>query len=176
MRPRIGLGGSGLDPVPGFTLVPEGQDFAGLYVCDACGWHVLAVDVAEHGKGSLRRCEKAAGGAADELAKRLPEIRSTKHGYGYGRLVFDVDSRTHVKLEPQRNGRFKVDDLYMLDSLTADDAEKLIRFIAELRKPKCKTCDGRGYVDEQCESAIAGMTVDPKLRPICDDCEGSGRK
>lgn len=39
---------------------------------------------------------------------------------------------------------------------------------------KCETCDGRGWIDEECESAIAGMTVPRHLRPICDDCDGRG--
>lgn len=44
------------------------------------------------------------------------------------------------------------------------------------RARRCRTCEGRGWVDEECESAIAGVTVDSKYKPICDDCDGTGRR
>ena len=57
-------------------------------------------------------------------------------------------------------------------------------FVANLRRireskvflPICKTCEGRGWIDEECESAIAGWTVSSDLRPTCDDCDGSGHR
>lgn len=39
----------------------------------------------------------------------------------------------------------------------------------------CKSCEGRGWLDEECESAIAGMSVPSHLR-FCDDCGGTGRR
>lgn len=41
---------------------------------------------------------------------------------------------------------------------------------------KCRTCNGRGWIDEECESGIAGISVPRHLRPICDDCDGKGYK
>ena len=55
-------------------------------------------------------------------------------------------------------------------------------FVAAVRRirasqaflPRCQTCQGRGWIDEDCESAIAGMSVPSRYRPICDDCDGTG--
>lgn len=38
----------------------------------------------------------------------------------------------------------------------------------------CETCDGRGWINEECESAIAGYTIDRNLKPTCDECDGRG--
>lgn len=38
----------------------------------------------------------------------------------------------------------------------------------------CRTCAGKGWIDEKCESAIAGMSVPSNLKPICDNCDGTG--
>lgn len=40
----------------------------------------------------------------------------------------------------------------------------------------CRECDGRGWIDEACESAIAGHSVPSRMRPICDSCDGAGRR
>ena len=54
-----------------------------------------------------------------------------------------------------------------------EGATKLVR-VHVYAGQKCRTCGGKGWIDEECESAIAGVTVPRHLRPICDDCEGTG--
>jgi hypothetical protein len=51
-----------------------------LEVCTKCGWY--------DGYTHARECDPKGGKLADEFAARFPGIKSTKLGYGHGRLTF----------------------------------------------------------------------------------------
>jgi hypothetical protein len=100
-----------------------------LPVCEKCGWPMAgSYEIASH-----RTCELVATGrGASALAARFPELRSTKFGYGTAQLTFELDEELHVRL--QCNSKtFQLEDLWLLDKLTADEAAGLVEAIADWR-------------------------------------------
>lgn len=105
-------------------------DFDTLTICPRCGWPVLSAAF----DGHVRDCpDVAAGAVAVELAARLPVLNSTKFGYGDRYLTFEPDDNMHVRLECRNDGTFRLEDTWLLDSLSTDEAEDLVRAIADWR-------------------------------------------
>jgi hypothetical protein len=109
--------------------------FGGLKVCPACGWHAL-IDHAE-------RCEPLAGKRASDLMAALPEVPSTKLGYGAGNVTFEPeelpDSQSfHVRFEVSDRENeprpFSVREVWLLDDLSQEEAASLVRAVVEWRK------------------------------------------
>jgi hypothetical protein len=101
-----------------------------LKVCPKCGWY-------DHGQlFRTDECDPDRGKIADELAAkaRAAGVSPTKLGYGFGNITIEVDERTHLQLEVNRNGTFDVRDLYMLDDLDPDDVMAIVETVKRIRE------------------------------------------
>jgi hypothetical protein len=104
--------------------------FNALPVCPKCGWAQISRDFNKH----VRDCPNvAAGTVAIELAAHLPELHSTKFGYGDGYLTFEPDDNMHVRLKCSNAETFKLEDVWLLGSLSIDEAADLVRALADWR-------------------------------------------
>ena len=83
------------------------------------------------------KCDPKLGAIADELAAKATAIglTPTKLGYGFGRLVINVDDRTSLKLDVNHDGTYAVDDLFMLDYLKADEVMEIMAALKRIRRP-----------------------------------------
>jgi hypothetical protein len=103
-----------------------------LDVCAKCGWHA-------HGPYSSNECDPAGAMSVDKLIAAVPEVPSTKFGYGYRNFVFETDSNFHVRLRVNRYQSegvghvFGLEDVWLLDDLSHDDAVDLVRTLAAWR-------------------------------------------
>lgn len=98
-----------------------------LPVCPKCGWY-------GHGPHCINPCDPKSGDVASKLAAAVPEVPSTKLGYGYGNLVFETDPNFHVRFQVDRRDRsFKLRDVWLLDDLSHDDAADLVKTLAAWR-------------------------------------------
>lgn len=105
--------------------------FNGLAVCKTCGWPIAGwLEFTGHVKCRL----KAAGDSAVALAALVPELPSTKYGYGTRGLVIAVDDQLHVRFECANDGTFDLRDVWLLDNLTKDAAAALVKAIAAWRQ------------------------------------------
>lgn len=106
--------------------------YNGLPVCGKCGWPMAGPYEEQQHRSA---CPYVTLGAnATALAERVDELPSTKFGYGTGGLVFELDKNLHVQLQCKKGGTFKLEDLWLLDDLTADEAADLVRAIASWRR------------------------------------------
>lgn len=99
-----------------------------LNVCARCGWY--------DGFHHSQKCEPALGQAAGALVERLMAAgaRATQLGYGTGRVNFQLAAEEHcfsITLRVDAPGRFSLQDVQLLGSLTADQVVAL----AEALKP-----------------------------------------
>lgn len=94
---------------------------SGQFVCPNCGWSVIDIDVKYNHHNA--RCHAAAGRLASDLAAALPELRSTKFGYGDGRLAFDIGGDRTVVFDchPDRLWLHHVGRAHALDAEAARD-------------------------------------------------------
>jgi hypothetical protein len=106
--------------------------FNGLAVCAKCGWPMAGPYEEQRHKTACPYV--TLGTSASALAERVDELPSTKFGYGNGQLTFELDKDLHVRLQCNKDGTFKLDDLWLLDNLTADEAADLVRAIAAWRR------------------------------------------
>jgi len=100
-----------------------------LEVCPKCGWYA-------HGPyASPTDCDAAAGDAASTLQAAVPEVPSTKLGYGQGVVAFEIDDELHVRLRTCSRvySDFHLDAVWLLADLSHDDAVDLVRTIAAWR-------------------------------------------
>lgn len=98
----------------------------GLPVCPTCGWHELMG----------HRCHPQRAEHARQLEDAVPEVPSTRLGYGGEMLVFDPDDAFTVQFSIRERGDapFKMEDLYILHALPLEAAADLVRTLAEWRK------------------------------------------
>lgn len=89
-----------------------------LKLCDKCGWH--------DGHGHARECSPKMGRSADRMAKRVPNIKSTKLGYGFGKLTFKFDDRHSVTLNVHDDGKFSVDHIFWIGDMMPVDVMLLV--------------------------------------------------
>lgn len=108
--------------------------YKGLPVCKACGWPMAGPY--EEGRHRSPCPYAPEGSIAAELAHRLPEVPSTKYGYGTGKLTFkiadddfEVSNNFSITLRPDPDGSFSLDRFHMLESLTPDRAEVFIQLL-----------------------------------------------
>ena len=94
-----------------------------LAVCPKCGWH--------DGFTHARECSPKAGALADKLVALFPNVKSTKLGYGFGRLTFQFDKQHSITLHVYRSG-FSVDSIFWLGGLDTHGAELLIKGLAKI--------------------------------------------
>lgn len=111
--------------------------FGDLKVCPKCGWHMLM--------NHEERCEPRAGKRASALAEALPEIPSTKLGYGDGMVTFEPAENASRDLQPlhvhfevsdrENEPRpFSLREVSLLDDLSQEEAASLVRAVVEWRK------------------------------------------
>ncbi len=100
-----------------------------LPVCPDCGWHKLQY---EH------TCRKNASRVATELARRVPDVRSTQLGYGGGMLTFEMDEHMSVRFNvDDRKGvrkPLRCEDVFLIGELSTDEATDLVRALADWRR------------------------------------------
>ena len=106
--------------------------YNGLRVCDKCGWPMAGSYEEQRHKSACPYV--ALGASATALAERVDELPSTKFGYGTGQLSFELDKELHVQLQCNKDGTFKLHEVWLLDELTADEAADLVRSIAAWRR------------------------------------------
>jgi hypothetical protein len=105
--------------------------FNGLPVCPKCGWPSAGpYETEEHRRDCVH---EPAGESACELAARLPDLPSTKFGYGTDQLTFEPDKNLHVRFHCNRSGTFKLEEVWLLDDLSQNEAASLMRAIADWR-------------------------------------------
>jgi len=106
--------------------------YNGLPVCSACGWPMAGQsEVALHAND----CPYAdAGKSATALARRFPELTSTKFGYGTEHLTFNLEDDLNVRFQCNSDETFQLHWVWLLDDLTADDAAGLVKAIADWRR------------------------------------------
>jgi hypothetical protein len=102
-----------------------------LKICAKCGWYA-------HGPyDGASACDPAAGDAVATVMKAVPEVPSTKLGYGRGSFVFESDEQFHIRLEvdrrPDRAAPFRLRDVWLIDDLTHDDVVDLVRTLVAWR-------------------------------------------
>lgn len=114
--------------------------FHGLAICKTCGWPIAGqLEYTVHVRCRL----KAAGESAVALAALVPELPSTKYGYGARGLVVTIDDQLHVRFECADNGTFDLRDVWLLGNLTKDAAAALVKAIAAWRQTsKPSSADG----------------------------------
>lgn len=106
--------------------------YNGLPVCGRCGWPMAGLDEIEKHAGE---CPHAvAGASAVRLAERLDDLPSTKFGYGTRQLAFEIDRELSVRLKCNPGRTFYLEDVWLLDDLTQDEAADLVRSIAAWRR------------------------------------------
>jgi hypothetical protein len=107
--------------------------FNGLPICQKCGWPMAGQhEIAQHKSD----CHYVAAGAnAEALAARFPELASTKCGSGTGQLTFKTDRELHVRFQcrDSKTKPFRLEEVWLLDNLTADEAAGLVEAIADWR-------------------------------------------
>lgn len=101
-----------------------------LETCDRCGWRHAADDMSR--RLHQESCSPEAGAAADALAALVPDVTSTKHGYGDGRLAFKLNPEHTVALDVARDGTFRVSHFFWLSRLSQDQAARLIRALRDV--------------------------------------------
>jgi hypothetical protein len=110
-----------------------------LPICSKCGWYA-------HGPYRTAECDPIGGAAADKLIAAVPEVPSTKFGYGYPNFVFEQDDNFHVRLQVSRPTRagyvFALEDVWLLDDLSHEDAVDLVKTLAAWRTRQLERRDG----------------------------------
>lgn len=108
-----------------------GTTFNGLPVCPKCGWATAGPrETEEHRRNCVH---EQAGRSACELADRLPELLSTKFGYGTDQLTLEPDDRLHIRFQCRGDGTFSLEEVWLLDDLDQNEAASLVRAIADWR-------------------------------------------
>lgn len=126
-----------------------------LPVCQVCGWYV-------HGRSDgPDACIPKAGKHADELITAIPEVPSTKLGYGRGNFVFEPDPNFHIRFRiAPLESVFHLEDVWLLDELTHEDAADLVKTLIAWRERSrarmgftctCKTPQPSGHHTTTCE-------------------------
>jgi hypothetical protein len=108
--------------------------FNGLPICQKCGWPMAGQHEIDQHKSACPYV--AAGASAEAIAARFPELVSTKCGYGTGQLTFELDQKKlHVRFRcsNSKTKPFKLEEVWFLDDLTADEAAGLVEAIADWR-------------------------------------------
>jgi hypothetical protein len=103
----------------------QNTTYNGLIVCKHCGWPLAGARETDLHKEDCPH-EKA-GASAAALADRFPTIKSTKSGYGTGRLTFIIDKRMLVQFECSSKGTFQLHDVFCLRDLSANEAASLVK-------------------------------------------------
>jgi hypothetical protein len=138
-------------------------------VCPKCGWYA-------HGKyASPTECDPAAGDAASTLQAAVPEVPSTKLGYGRGVIAFEVDDKLHVSLNVNRHDRaFHLDDVWLLADLSHDDAVDLVRTITAWRGRQLDRRARAIAAKVIADARAAGYKIErSELRPMPVDVEAA---
>ncbi len=112
----------------------QAESYNGLPVCKHCGWPMAGPYEENRHRSNCEHVKQ--GEAANKLAMQLPEIRSTKFGYGTDRVVFDLSRSLHVHFECRSNGTFSLRELYCLGSITEKDAARLVELIHTWHKER----------------------------------------
>ena len=103
-----------------------------LKVCPTCGWHEVPYSSA-HEDCAVQ------GKQAQALKAALPDLNLTQLGYGFGAIVADLSERLHVRFGIHRDGRergaspFALREVWLLESLSVDEAASLVRAIEAWR-------------------------------------------
>jgi len=120
----------------------EQETYNGLKVCKRCGWSIISVDETNHDERCLNKgvwAKSAApslakiGESATLLAQSIPNVDSTKLGYGTGKLTFNYDDKASITFRCEANNRFTVDHIWLLNDLSADAARDLVQTIKAWR-------------------------------------------
>lgn len=108
-----------------------------LPVCSTCGWPMAGQsEVALHAND----CSYAnAGKSATALARRFPELTSTKFGYGTEHLTFNLEDDLNVRFQCSCDETFQLHWVWLSDDLTADEAAELVKAIADWRSDCIRT-------------------------------------
>ena len=91
-----------------------------LKVCDKCGWY-------EHSKFDVPTvCRPDRGAMVDRLTQRI-SVPATKLGYETGYFAVKFEDEFTLRMRANTTGdQFRVDKLFLLRSLSHDDAVDLI--------------------------------------------------
>jgi hypothetical protein len=107
----------------------EQDDYNGLKVCKRCGW--TEDWYLEHETKCVGDLELD-GKAATKLANSIPNVESTKLGYGTGKLTFNFDGEFSVTLRCGEKS-FAFDHVFLLGDMTEDAARDLVQTLAAWR-------------------------------------------
>lgn len=114
-------------------------------ICEVCGWY-------KHSE--FIECTSSLGRAATALQDDVPEILSTKLGYGHCRLTFEIAKNFHIGLNVQhpwnKDGardltkiKFSWPFLQTLGSLSHADAQDLVYSLRDWRE-RCQARAAEG--------------------------------
>lgn len=102
-----------------------------LPVCKDCGWHDLGF------RHKPDECHEEAGAYADGLRARVPNIPSTKLGYGGGNLTFLFNERCAITLNVCDDGTFSVEHIWLIGHFDLEGAAALVERMADaMRTPE----------------------------------------
>lgn len=135
-----------------------------LKVCKECGWHKI--------KHIRHDCEPEAGAAADHLAAALPSVKSTKLGYGHGRLTFNFDKKHSVTLVVyEEEEMFVVEDLHWRDDLDEAAAVRLVLALkGGITPPVPRTPTGAAWARYRVSGQIVEICTDrEQIVEICSE-------
>ena len=104
---------------------------SGQFICPNCGWSVISIDVKYDHHNT--RCHAAAGRLATEFANSLPEIPSTKFGYGEGRLTFNISNDCKVTFDCS-SASLSLHHLFGAHALGTEAARDLVATLNEWAK------------------------------------------
>ena len=123
------------------------KHYSDLPICSNCGWAMAGPsDHALHAKA----CPYAAAGeSAKMLADRFPELSSTKFGYGTSQLTFEQDEHLHVRFHCRNDETFQLEEVWLLDDLTVDEAADLVKVITDWRSHCIHERDQREKDDDE---------------------------
>lgn len=107
----------------------EQDDYNGLAVCKRCGWATTPME--DHDAKCIGDLE-IDGRAATRFANSIPNVESTKLGYGTGKLTFNFDGEFSITLRCGANS-FTFDHAFLLGDLTVDSARDLVQTLAAWR-------------------------------------------
>ena len=108
---------------------PEKNDGHGSEICERCGWYAS--------RFAHNNCNPVAGRIANALAAQVPEIDSTKLGYGEGKLTFEIAEGLNVSFRIRGIEPYAIafEDLHCLGDLSIEQAARLVRAIKEIVQP-----------------------------------------
>lgn len=101
---------------------------APLKVCEKCGWHVHTF--------SPGQCRPDLGKFADEVMAAIP-IPSTKLGYGFGKVTFELGEDASITFDVRRK-TFGFNDVHLLRDLDTAGVKRLVEAIHRAIQPETK--------------------------------------